>query len=132
MVRITRVAQAADQAVLRIEGWLSAADARLLQEEAQAALQTSARVVLDLHEVRRIDRSALPELLDSPRVTVYGVTESTAEFYSAVLNSLRQAGTPIPTNTSGIAAVTLENGRRLYSLDQHFASVPGLVRVPVA
>jgi tRNA(fMet)-specific endonuclease VapC len=76
-----------------------------------------------------LNRRQLAEFLDSPRVTVYAVTESTAELYSSVLNSLRQAGTPIPTNDIWIAAVALGNGLRLYSLDRHFASVPGLVRV---
>ena len=62
MVRITRVALAADRAVLRIEGWLAEADAGLLEEEVDAVLRASARVVLDLRGVRRIDSAALPRI----------------------------------------------------------------------
>jgi tRNA(fMet)-specific endonuclease VapC len=76
------------------------------------------------------NRQQLAEFLDAPRVAIYAVTEHTAEFYASVLQGLRQAGTPIPTNDIWIAAVALENGLKLYSLDHHFAAVPGLVRVP--
>jgi len=77
------------------------------------------------------NRQELSEFLDSPRVAVYDVTERTAEFYASVLNSQRKAGTPIPTNDIWIAAVALENGLAVYSLDEHLAAVPGLVRVGV-
>ena len=51
----------------------------------------------------------------------------TAQFYAEILDRLRTAGTPIPTNEVWIAAQAMEQGLRLVSLDRHFASVAGLL-----
>lgn len=75
------------------------------------------------------NRAELEEFLDTPRVNLYGITEDTAEFYADILNRLKKAGTPIPTNDIWIAAVAFEHGFRLYSKDQHFRYVQGLVLV---
>jgi len=75
------------------------------------------------------NRDELAEFLDAPRVRLHGVTENTAEFYAEVLNELRKAGTPIPTNDIWIAAVAQEHGLRLFSKDRHFEQVPGLLLV---
>lgn len=75
------------------------------------------------------NRAQLAEFLDTPRVAIYGVTENTAEFYASILDGLRQSGTPIPTNDIWIAAVALEHGLRLFSMDHHFAAVAGLLLV---
>lgn len=75
----------------------------------------------------RKNRDELAEFLDSPRVEIYAVSEDTAEFYAEILNGLRRAGTPIPTNDIWIAAQAMEHGLRLVSTDRHFASVPGLL-----
>ena len=73
------------------------------------------------------NRRALGEFLDSPRVALYSVDEHTGEFYSEILNELRRRGTPIPTNDIWIAATALQQGLSLYTLDKHFAHVPGLL-----
>ena len=44
-----------------------------------------------------------------------------------ILDNLRAAGTPIPTNDIWIAAVTFQHGYQLLSKDRHFQSIPGLV-----
>jgi len=44
------------------------------------------------------NRDELNFLLDSPRVVVHGIDAGTADFYASVLNNLKAAGTPIPTN----------------------------------
>ena len=75
------------------------------------------------------NRAELEEFLDAPRVSLYGVTENTAEFYAAILNRLKEAGTPIPTNDIWIAAVAFEHGFKLYSKDRHFQYVQGLILV---
>jgi predicted nucleic acid-binding protein len=75
----------------------------------------------------KVNRDELAQFLDSPRVEVHAVTENTAEFYAAILDNLRKAGTPIPTNDIWIAAVAQEHGLRLYSLDRHLAAIPGLL-----
>lgn len=75
------------------------------------------------------NREELAEFLDVPRVNVYGVDENTAEFYSEVLNNLRNKGKPIPTNDIWIAAVAFQYGLPLFTKDKHFEYVPGLVLV---
>ena len=73
------------------------------------------------------NREELAQFLDTPRVSVCGVSEDTSEFYAEILSGLRRAGTPIPTNDIWIAALAMEHGLRLISMDRHFASVPGLL-----
>ncbi len=73
------------------------------------------------------NRGELAEFLDSPRVSVCSVSEDTAEFYAEILDRLRIAGTPIPTNDVWIAAQAMEQGLRLVSLDRRFTSVAGLL-----
>ena len=75
----------------------------------------------------RENRDELAEFLDTPRVSICRVSEDTAEFYAEILNQLRSAGTPIPTNDIWIAAQAMEHGLRLVSMDRHFASVSGLL-----
>ena len=77
----------------------------------------------------RKNREELAEFLDTRRVSICGVSENTAEFYAEILNGLRNAGTPIPTNDIWIAAQAMEHGLRLVSMDRHFASVAGLLLV---
>lgn len=72
------------------------------------------------------NREELEEFLDSPRVTVYSVDESTADFYAEILDGLRKIGKSIPTNDIWIAAIAFQYGFRLYSEDEHFISVAGL------
>ena len=74
------------------------------------------------------NRKELEEFLDTPRVKMYGIDEDTAEFYAEVLNSLKENGKPIPTNDIWIASVALQCGLKLFSKDQHFKYVSGLVR----
>ncbi len=60
----------------------------------------------------------------------YSVDEDTSEFYAEILNNLREIGRPVPTNDIWIASVALQHGLKLFSKDQHFKYVPGLVMVP--
>ncbi len=76
------------------------------------------------------NRRELAQFLDAPRVSIFAVDETTASFYADVLNHLRQAGTPIPTNDIWIAAVAFQHGLPLYTKNQHFRIVPGLSLVP--
>ena len=54
--------------------------------------------------------------------------ETCADSYAAVLDDLRTAGTAIPTNDIRIAATSFQHGYKLYSRDNHFDLIPGLVR----
>ena len=47
---------------------------------------------------RKKNEDELRRFLMSPRVSLLDVSEETAERYAVILNSLWQAGTPIPTN----------------------------------
>ncbi|MCK4467019.1 MAG: type II toxin-antitoxin system VapC family toxin [Desulfobacterales bacterium] len=75
------------------------------------------------------NRKELEEFLDSPRVKMYSIDEDTAEFYAEVLNSLKENGKPIPTNDIWIASVALQHGLKLFSKDQHFKYVSGLMLI---
>ena len=73
------------------------------------------------------NREELNLFLDSPRVVVHAVDEGAANFYASILNNLKTAGTPIPTNNIWIAASAFQHGYTLFSKDKHFNLIPGLV-----
>lgn len=73
------------------------------------------------------NRQELNQFLDSPRVSIYPVDEETGEHYSAILQQLRQQGTPIPTNDIWIAAVAFQHGLPLFTRDEHFTKITGLL-----
>ena len=75
------------------------------------------------------NREELEEFLDSPRVQLHIIDENTAEFYAEIKNGLRKKGNPIPTNDIWIASIALQHGLKLYTNDQHFKYVPGLLLV---
>ncbi|MEA3467310.1 MAG: type II toxin-antitoxin system VapC family toxin [Thermodesulfobacteriota bacterium] len=77
------------------------------------------------------NRQELGIFLDSPRVRLYPVNEDTAEYYSTILNQLKNKGKPIPTNDIWIAAVASQNGLPLYTLDKHFFHIEGLLLLPL-
>lgn len=53
----------------------------------------------------------------------------TLPHYSGIRHALRQAGTPIPANDVWIAALALQHGRSVLSMDAQFDLVPRLKRV---
>ncbi len=75
------------------------------------------------------NREELDIFLDSPRVVVYCIDVATTEFYSSIIDNLKKAGTPIPTNDIWIAAVAFEHGYKLFSKDKHFKNIDGLILV---
>jgi tRNA(fMet)-specific endonuclease VapC len=72
------------------------------------------------------NRDELKSFLDSPRVTLFGIDEHTAEHYATIIGLLKKRGTPIPTNDIWIGAVAFRQGLPLMTLDRHFSQVPGL------
>ncbi len=68
----------------------------------------------------------LDRFLYSPRVLVYDIDIETSEFYAKIYDELKRSGDPIPTNDLWIAALTLQHGTRLFTLDKHFKKVRGL------
>jgi predicted nucleic acid-binding protein len=69
----------------------------------------------------------LAQFLDSPRVEVVGVDEDTAERYAVIFDTLRRAGTPIPTNDIWIAASAMKCGSIVLTTDPHFIAVTQVV-----
>jgi tRNA(fMet)-specific endonuclease VapC len=57
------------------------------------------------------------------------VDVETADFYASILNNLRAAGTPIPTNDIWIAALAFQHGYKILSKDKHFSFIPGLMQI---
>lgn len=72
------------------------------------------------------NRNELDQFLDSPRVTLFTLDESSADFFALVFNNLKQTGKPIPTNDIWIAASAMQHGRTLATLDSHFSYIAGL------
>lgn len=75
------------------------------------------------------NREELNVFLDSPRVVIHNIDVETADFYASILNSLKVAGTPIPTNDIWIAAVAFQHGYILFTKDRHFNLIPGLIKL---
>ena len=72
----------------------------------------------------------LAQFLSKPSVRVLNVTEETALRYAEVDVYLRKKGRPIPRNDVWIAAVALEHGLQLLTLDDRFREVPLLLTQP--
>jgi predicted nucleic acid-binding protein len=73
---------------------------------------------------RAENTAQLAQFLSKPSVRVLNVTEETALRYAEVDVYLRKKGRPIPRNDVWIAAVALEHGLQLLTLDDHFREVP--------
>lgn len=73
------------------------------------------------------NRKELSQFLNTPRVEIFHPDESTANYYAEIYKSLRQKGYPIPTNDLWIAALSLQHGHLLCTLDKHFSAVDNLV-----
>lgn len=69
------------------------------------------------------NRRELREFIFHPAVSVVPMTEETAERYSVIFCSLRNGGTPIPTNDLWIASSVMESGAILITSDKHFEKV---------
>ena len=76
---------------------------------------------------RERNEKELAEFLASPRARILGLDEETADRYAVILDSLRSAGNPIPTNDVWIAASAMQHGLRVLTTDQHFRKIPQIV-----
>ena len=77
------------------------------------------------HAVR--NRQELKRFLDSPRVILLPITDDTANYYANIYLNLRSKGKPIPTNDMWIAASTLQHSFSLFTYDDHFMHIDGLL-----
>jgi tRNA(fMet)-specific endonuclease VapC len=69
----------------------------------------------------------LAQFLESPRVSIASIDDETAERYAVIVDTLRRAGTPIPTNDIWIAASAMQYGSILQTTDPHFQAVHQIV-----
>jgi tRNA(fMet)-specific endonuclease VapC len=69
----------------------------------------------------------LDKFLDSPRVEVIPVDETTSEVYAHIFWNLRKKGHPIPTNDIWVAASAFQHNLALFTLDDHFNKVDGVI-----
>ena len=76
---------------------------------------------------RKANETLLKEFLDSPRARVLPLDEGTSERYAVIVQSLRKAGTPIPTNDLWIAASAMQHGLKVLTTDAHFQKVQQIV-----
>ena len=72
----------------------------------------------------------LARFLSKPPVRVLNVTEETALRYAEIDVFLMKKGRPIPRNDVWIAALALEHGMRVLTLDLHFDEIPMLLKEP--
>ncbi len=73
------------------------------------------------------NRRELADFIASPRVRQLSVDAETAEHYAALFANQRRKGRPVPTNDLWIAAVALQHGLALFSLDAHFKEMENLI-----
>lgn len=73
------------------------------------------------------NKKELEQFLDSPRVNVITLDEETAEFYARIYWDLKKKGAPIPTNDIWIAASAMRHGLSLFTYDEHFNNIDGLI-----
>ena len=73
------------------------------------------------------NRQELEAFLNSPRVEMLPHDLETAEYYALIVRRLKAKGRPIPTNDIWIAANAMKHGLALYSFDDHFGEVEGLL-----
>jgi len=73
------------------------------------------------------NRRELSEFIHTPRVRLLSIDGETAEHYAALFAGLRRKGKPVPTNDLWIAAVALQHGYAVFSLDAHFAEMDNLI-----
>ena len=74
------------------------------------------------------NEAALLQFLYSPRVRVLACDEATTHFYAQLKLQLTKQGTPIPINDVWIAALVLQHGATLHTLDRDFDAIPQLPR----
>lgn len=69
----------------------------------------------------------LSNFLSSPRVRIFTIDEDTAARYGVIVNALRVAATPVPTNDVWIGATAMQHGLRIVTTDGHFLKVTQVI-----
>ena len=69
----------------------------------------------------------LERFLDSPRVRTVAIDDATAEMYAVIYDTLRRAGTPVPTNDLWLAASAMQHGLKVLTTDGHFGQIVQII-----
>jgi tRNA(fMet)-specific endonuclease VapC len=116
---------------------LQRGDARVLAVMQRSQAVAIPVVVLgELHSGFRLgsrwaeNEGLLARFMGKASVRVLNVTEETALRYAEIDVFLRKKGRPIPRNDVWIAALALEHGMHLLTLDAHFEEIPMLLTEP--
>jgi tRNA(fMet)-specific endonuclease VapC len=80
----------------------------------------------------RKNEGYLQRFLSSPRVTILSIDAETSERYAFILNALREAGTPAPTNDIWIAASAMQHGLAVLTTDSHFLRISQVIVYHIA
>lgn len=100
----------------------------LLQEADE--IYTTPIILGELHAGFRADsrrkenEQRLSRFLSSPRVRIATIGDETSFNYAEILNYLKTAGLPVPTNDIWIAASAMQHGLRIVTTDIHFTRIP--------
>jgi len=109
-------------------------------EKVAAALNEADRIFLPIFVIAELllgfkngrkeawNREILQKFEAKETVARFYPTDETAEIFSELFWSLRQAGTPIPTHDLWIGAIAVETGSVLISYDKHFLRLPQVRR----
>lgn len=73
------------------------------------------------------NRTELETFLSSPRVYLRKIDEETSERYAAIMSSLKDKGTPIPTNDIWISASAMQDGLKILTTDRHYKEVEQVI-----
>jgi tRNA(fMet)-specific endonuclease VapC len=74
----------------------------------------------------RQNRATLDTFVGRLSVQILDATRETAEVFATLRESIKKAGTPLPTNDVWIAAHVFETGSVLVTFDEHFDRIPNL------
>lgn len=74
----------------------------------------------------RENRLAFEAFLENPFVDEVPVDLATGRYFAKIYQTVRLAGTPIPTNDIWIAASAIRHDYPLLTQDAHFKNIPGL------
>jgi tRNA(fMet)-specific endonuclease VapC len=74
----------------------------------------------------RENKSLFESFLLKTTVEFLNATETTADIFGQLKDSLKRAGTPLPMNDIWISAHAIETGSVLITYDTHFIKLPGL------
>ncbi|MEQ1847489.1 MAG: PIN domain-containing protein [Nitrospira sp.] len=66
-----------------------------------------------------------------PGIRIGVIDAETAQRYAEIVNHLKSAGRPIPTNDIWIAAHAMQHGLQILTFDRHFDHIPQVSKLSI-